>query len=82
MERKITGGLGLKTFEEKRKILYEYILLKIEENDYHAVSDAANDLRVLEAANGVECEIFVEAGIKVSRETVGGKVMTCFKADR
>lgn len=33
----------------KKKILHAYILLKLEEGDYHAVSDAANDLRVLEA---------------------------------
>ena len=35
--------------EEKRKILHAYILLKLDEYDYHAVSDAANDLREYEA---------------------------------
>lgn len=31
------------------KIYIEYLLMKVTECDWHAVADAANDLRVLEA---------------------------------
>ena len=37
------------TIHQKKKILHDYILLKLEENDLHGISDAANDLRVIEA---------------------------------
>lgn len=33
----------------KRDILIEYLKVKVSECDWHGVSDAANDLRVLEA---------------------------------
>lgn len=36
-------------FETKRRSLIEYMKVKMDEGDWHAVSDAANDLRVLEA---------------------------------
>lgn len=36
------------TPEEKRKLLHSYIIMKLEEKDYHAVCDAAMDLRELE----------------------------------
>lgn len=36
------------TKEEKIRQLISYLLLKVEERDWHAVSDAANDLRVME----------------------------------
>ena len=32
-----------------KNALIEYIFVKVAEEDWHAVSDAANDLRVLEA---------------------------------
>lgn len=38
-------------YEQKKKIYIEYLLLKVQEEDWHGVSDAANDLRVLEAKN-------------------------------
>lgn len=31
-----------------KRILIEYLLAKVKEQDWHAVSDAANDLRVIE----------------------------------
>lgn len=37
------------TPQEKREKLIEYLLVKVFECDWHGVSDAANDLRVLEA---------------------------------
>jgi phosphoserine phosphatase len=37
------------TYEEKRERLIQYLKMKVEEADWHGVSDAANDLRVLEA---------------------------------
>lgn len=36
------------TTEEQIKTLVEYLKLKVEQKDWHGVSDAANDLRVLE----------------------------------
>lgn len=38
------------TYEEHRRTLIEYLKAKTEVADWHGVSDAANDLRVLEAA--------------------------------
>ena len=37
------------TFERHRAALIEYLRQKVEIADWHGVSDAANDLRVLEA---------------------------------
>lgn len=37
------------TFAEKKLILIAYLKMKTEDGDWHAVSDAANDLRELEA---------------------------------
>ena len=39
-----------KDFESRKKAYIDYMLMNIEQEDWHAVSDAANDLRVLEAA--------------------------------
>jgi hypothetical protein len=36
------------TFEERKKKLIDYLLMKVTEEDWHGVSDAANDLRELE----------------------------------
>jgi hypothetical protein len=41
-------------FDEIRKAYIVYLLLKVKECDWHGVSDAANDLRVLEAKNETE----------------------------
>lgn len=38
----------LTTRGEKIETLKKYLLLKVEQSDWHAVSDAANDIRVLE----------------------------------
>ncbi len=43
----------LKTYAEKRATLIAYLLVKVQESDWHGVSDAANDLRVLEASHCV-----------------------------
>ncbi len=37
------------TFEEKHHAMVQYLLMKVDEQDWHGVSDAANDLRELEA---------------------------------
>lgn len=39
------------TIDQRRKVLIEYAKMKIEERDWHALSDVANDLRELE----IEC---------------------------
>jgi hypothetical protein len=36
-------------YETQREILIEYMRVMIARSDWHGVSDAANDLRVLEA---------------------------------
>ena len=36
-------------FEDCRKAYIEYLLMNVRLGDWHGVSDAANDLRVLEA---------------------------------
>lgn len=47
-------------YKTKRRRLIQYLIAKITEADWHGVSDAANDLRVLEAeeraSNGRCCE--------------------------
>jgi len=37
-------------FETRKKAYIDYMRMNIEQEDWHAVSDAANDLRVLEAS--------------------------------
>ena len=34
---------------EQRKIYVDYLLMKVQQADWHGVSDAANDLRELES---------------------------------
>lgn len=43
-----------KTFEEARATLIAYLMHKVSIADWHGVSDAANDLRVLEAEYGAQ----------------------------
>lgn len=38
----------------RRKVLIDYLRTKTDEGDWHGVSDAANDLRVLEAFHTAE----------------------------
>lgn len=39
-------------YEQEHEILVLYLRVKTEQEDWYGVSDAANDLRVLEAAHG------------------------------
>jgi len=41
------------TYEEKHLALITYLKVKVQEHDWHAVSDAANDLRVMEAEHSI-----------------------------
>lgn len=41
--------IGSRLFEERRRLLISYLKMKVDEGDWHGVSDAANDLRELEA---------------------------------
>lgn len=41
-------------YEYRRKSLIEYMKIKMDEGDWHAVADAANDLRVLESFHTAE----------------------------
>lgn len=39
------------TYQERHAALLAYLYAKVQERDWHGVSDAANDLRVLEASH-------------------------------
>ena len=41
--------------KKNREIMIEYLLLKVRQADWHGVSDAANDIREMEAAETREC---------------------------
>lgn len=43
-------------YEEHHRALVEYLKAKVDQADWHGVSDAANDLRVLEAQKSTEVE--------------------------
>lgn len=38
---------------DMRRTMIAYLLLKVEQEDWHGVSDAANDLREMDAVNAV-----------------------------
>jgi len=40
---------SLEDLKNRQKVLINYLVEKVKECDWHGVSDAANDLRVLEA---------------------------------
>ena len=42
----------MNNYEAQRQTLIDYLQLMVTRADWHGVSDAANDLRVLEAENG------------------------------
>ncbi len=42
----------MNNYEAQRQTLIDYLQLMVARADWHGVSDAANDLRVLEAENG------------------------------
>lgn len=48
-----TNPDSIDNLKERHAILVKYLWAKVQEGDWHAVSDAANDLRVLEAK--MEC---------------------------
>lgn len=39
------------SYETNRRTLIDYLLMKVEQEDWHGVSDAANDLREMDAVN-------------------------------
>jgi len=47
---------------KKRDVMINYLLLCVEQADWHGVSDAANDLRVMEASGitDEEATLFVK----------------------
>lgn len=38
----------IQKLEEKRATMHEYLLMKLSERDYHAIADAAMDLREIQ----------------------------------
>ena len=61
------------TKEEKRKVLISYLYSKAHESDWHGVSDAANDLRVLEAEQKGDLPLMLPKGFKATREYKDGQ---------
>ena len=55
-----------KALKDAVEVLIQYLNHKVDERDWHAVSDAANDLRVLEARI-VQIESCINPKIYVSR---------------
>jgi hypothetical protein len=49
---------GLMTVEQRHAVYVAYLLMKVQECDWHGVSDAANDIRELEASIFVEKPYF------------------------
>lgn len=53
------------TYAEQRRRLIEYLHMKVEQQDWHGVADAAMDLRELEAQErgrfGTTCESTTES---------------------
>ena len=45
------------TYEEQRRVLIDYLRAKVDLGDWHGVSDAANDLREIEAAERVRAQV-------------------------
>lgn len=45
-----------------RETYIAYLLVKVDEEDWHGVSDAANDLRELDARDRTEDRVFIPAG--------------------
>jgi hypothetical protein len=45
------------TLKEKKEALIQYLLMKVKAEDWHAVSDAANDLREVEIEIKYETEV-------------------------
>ncbi len=39
----------IEELQKRKKVLIEYLLMKVDEGDFHAVADAAMDLRELDA---------------------------------
>lgn len=54
------------SYEERHAILVAYLRSKVEIGDWHGVSDAANDLRVLEAQH--ETEIGIRRAFQAARD--------------
>jgi hypothetical protein len=48
-------------YRRARQQMIDYLLLKVNEEDWRGVSDAANDIRVLEAKYSAE-SLFLELG--------------------
>lgn len=59
------------TLELQIAAMKVYLNAKVVSEDWHGVSDAANDLRVLEAKLP-EKKFLVQSGVKIRQETING----------
>lgn len=50
------------TYDEHRRVLIEYLTAKVDRQDWHGVSDVANDLRELEAEQRVRDSLARQSG--------------------
>lgn len=63
------------TIDEKIASLENYLKVKVEEKDWHGVSDVANDLRILETRREYEhVTVYTPQGWNVRRHVSRGKV--------
>ena len=49
MTKEPTGWIIKKGEDQAEEIMIDYLLLKVQQKDWHGVSDAANDLREMSA---------------------------------
>ena len=68
-------------YDHKRRTMIAYLHTKMDESDWHAVSDAANDLRVLEASRNNAPKFVLEDGIELVR-LENGVIHVCLKKGR
>lgn len=59
--------------KEQKATLVAYLKMKTDEGDWLSVAAAAADLRILEAVEKRSPQFIVQAGTKVTRDSIEGK---------
>lgn len=57
-------------YRAARQVLIDYLLHKVTDEDWHGVSDAANDIRVMEARYQAESKVLYSVEQKCTISTV------------
>ena len=58
----MTETLNIETLLQRRELYRNYLKMKVREQDWHGVADAANDLRELDAMLSVLTSIDLDKG--------------------